>query len=107
MSEITWSLVIATRNRFGLLRRAISAVAQTLSGETLCELRAPFSPTGTWGSRDLLFFQGQVLPRDYWSHLTLAKACWSLVSSFCRRGSQCSIDLRLFFQFVLIRLKWR
>ena len=41
------SLVIATRNRFGLLRRAISAVAQTLPGETLCELRAPFSPTGT------------------------------------------------------------
>ena len=75
--------------------------------DALLSFAAPFSPTRTWGSRDLLFFQGQVLPRDYWSHLTLAKACWSLVSSFSRRGSQCSIDLRLFFQFVLIRLKWR
>jgi hypothetical protein len=37
MSEITWSVVIANRNRFGLLRRAIdSALAQTLPGETLC-----------------------------------------------------------------------
>src|SRR5580698_4683191 len=102
MNASTRSVVIATRNRFGLLQRDFASALARRS----VELRRPSSPTGTWGSREeLLSFQGQVLPHDYWSHLTLAKACWSFASSFCRRGSQCSLDLRLFFQFVLIRLK--
>ncbi len=43
MSEITWSVVIATRNRFGLLQRAISAVCPDLTRQdALLSFAAPF-----------------------------------------------------------------